>query len=79
MNAAIHPATKALWFIENRFDTALTLDDVAAHAGVSRFHMTRIFDVRMGLPVMTYVRGRRLNRGGTATGGRRFGYSRCGA
>ncbi len=60
MNAAIHPATKALWFIENRFDTVITLDDIAVHAGVSRFHMTRIFDVRMGLPVMAYVRVRRL-------------------
>ena len=61
MNTAIHPASKALWFIENRFDAVLTLDDIAAHAGVSRFHMTRIFDVRMGLPVMSYVRGRRLS------------------
>lgn len=61
MNSAIHPAAKALWFIENRFDTAISLDDIAAHAGVSRFHMTRVFDVRMGLPVMAYVRARRLS------------------
>ena len=60
MNLAIHPATKALWFIENRFDMTLTLEAIAAHAGVSRFHMTRVFDARMGLPVMSYVRARRL-------------------
>ncbi|MDV6329434.1 AraC family transcriptional regulator [Asticcacaulis sp. 201] len=61
MNSAVHPAAKALWFIENRFDTTITLDDIAAHAGVSRFHMTRVFDVRMGVPVMAYVRARRLS------------------
>ena len=59
-NAAIHPAAKALWFIENHFNKPITLADVARHAGVSRFHMTRVFETRMGMPVMSYVRRRRL-------------------
>lgn len=55
-----HPAGRAVWFIENHFDKDLTLDDIAEAAGVSRFHMARVFDARMGLSVMAYVRGRRL-------------------
>ena len=56
----VHPAGKALWFIENHFDRDISLDDIADAVGVSRFHMTRVFDTRMGMPVMTYVRARRL-------------------
>ncbi len=55
-----HPAGRAVWFIENHFDKDLTLDNIAEAAGVSRFHMARVFDARMGLSVMAYVRGRRL-------------------
>jgi AraC family transcriptional regulator len=55
-----HPAGRAVWFIENHFDKSLTLDHIADAAGVSRFHMARIFDAHMGLSVMAYVRGRRL-------------------
>lgn len=58
--SSTHPAGRAVWFIENHFDKDLTLDDIATAAGVSRFHMTRVFDARMGLTVMAYVRGRRL-------------------
>jgi AraC family transcriptional regulator len=57
---SIHPAGRAVWFIENHFDKDLTLDDIAEVAGVSRFHLTRVFDARLGLTVMAYVRGRRL-------------------
>lgn len=56
----VHPAGKALWYIENHFDREITLDDIAQAVGVSRFHMTRVFDTRMGMPVMAYVRARRL-------------------
>ena len=51
---------KALWFIEANPVVALTLDDVARHAGLSRFYLARAFEAATGFPVMRYVRARRL-------------------
>jgi AraC family transcriptional regulator len=56
----MNPAQKALWFIESHLSDALTLDEIAGVAGISRFHMVRAFDAATGLPVMRYVRARRL-------------------
>ena len=39
----MNPAQKALWFIESHLADALTLDEVAAIAGISRFHLVRAF------------------------------------
>jgi AraC family transcriptional regulator len=55
------PVRKALWFIESHFAEAISLDDIAAIAGVSRYHVTRAFGEATGLSVMRYVRGRRLS------------------
>ena len=52
---------KALWFIESHFKDDIVLDDVAAVAGVSRFHLSRAFGNVTGQSVMRYVRGRRLS------------------
>jgi AraC family transcriptional regulator len=60
------PASKALWFIESHFTEELTLDDVSAAAGVSRYHMSRIFGLATGQSIMRYVRGRRLTEGARA-------------
>lgn len=60
MTTERHPVGRAVWFIENHFDKELTLDDIAKAAGVSRFHLARVFDARLGITVMAYVRGRRL-------------------
>ncbi|MBR0942367.1 AraC family transcriptional regulator [Bradyrhizobium liaoningense] len=38
----------------------MTLDEIAAISGVSRFHIVRAFAAATGLPVMRYVRARRL-------------------
>lgn len=54
------PANKALWYVESHLGGELSLDEVAAHAGVSRFHLSHAFAARTGRPLMTYVRGRRL-------------------
>ena len=54
------PIAKAVWFIESHFAGDIALDDVAAVAGISRFHLSRAFAATMGVPVMRYVRGRRL-------------------
>ena len=51
---------RAIWFIETRFAEEITLDDIAEVGGVSRFHLSRSFGAITGLPVMAYVRGRRL-------------------
>ena len=54
------PVGKALWFIESHFAGEITLDDIAAAGGVSRYHMSRAFGVATGRSAMRYVRGRRL-------------------
>src|SRR4030081_460176 len=57
----MNPAQKALWYIESHLAGELTLDDIAAIAGISRFHMVRAFAAATGLSVMRYVRARRLS------------------
>jgi AraC family transcriptional regulator len=51
---------RAVWYIETHFANEISLHDIAEYGGVSRFHMSRTFSTIAGLPVMTYVRGRRL-------------------
>ena len=60
------PAQKALWFIESHLAGALTLDEIAGVAGISRFHMVRAFAAATGLSVMRYVRARRLSEAARA-------------
>jgi AraC family transcriptional regulator len=62
----MNPAQKALWFIESHLAEELTLDEVAAIGGVSRFHMVRAFAAATGLSVMRYVRARRLSEAARA-------------
>ncbi|HKS19851.1 MAG TPA: AraC family transcriptional regulator [Bradyrhizobium sp.] len=65
----MNPAQKALWYIESHLADALTLDEVAAVGGVSRFHMVRAFAAATGLSVMRYVRARRLSEAARALAG----------
>lgn len=51
---------KALWFIEGQFTRCPSLDDIARASGTTRFHLSRNFTWTTGVPVMAYVRGRRL-------------------
>jgi AraC family transcriptional regulator len=62
----MNPAQKALWFIESHLADALTLDEIAGVAGVSRFHMVRAFAAATGFSVMRYVRARRLSEAARA-------------
>src|SRR5262249_34151631 len=64
--SSMNPAQKALWFIESHLAEPLTLDDIAAIGGVSRFHMVRAFAVATGFSVMRYVRARRLTEAARA-------------
>lgn len=62
----MNPAQKALWYIESHLAEALTLDEIAAIGGVSRFHMVRSFAAATGFSVMRYVRARRLTEAARA-------------
>ena len=62
----MNPAQKALWFIESHLAGALTLEEIAGVAGISRFHMVRAFAAATGLSVMRYVRARRLSEAARA-------------
>ena len=57
----MNPVSKALWYIESHLGEDMTLDDVAAAAGVSRFHIARIFGNALDRPVMRHIRARRLS------------------
>jgi AraC family transcriptional regulator len=63
---------RALWHIESRLaDATLTMEDVAAAAGVSRFHLSRLFASTLGRSAVSYVRSRRLSEAAIAlTSGR---------
>jgi AraC family transcriptional regulator len=65
----MNPAQKALWFIESHLAEALTLDQIADIAGISRFHTVRAFAAATGLSVMRYVRARRLTEAARALAG----------
>lgn len=60
---------KALWYIESSYGREMTLDEVAAAAGVSRFHLTRAFGYATGRSIMQYVRARRLTEAARALAG----------
>ncbi len=51
---------KAHWFIESHFAKDISLDEVAEVAGVSRFHVSRMFSAAMGCSITRYIRARRL-------------------
>jgi AraC family transcriptional regulator len=57
----MNPAQRALWYIESHLAEPMTLDEIAAIGGVSRFHMVRAFAAATGFSVMRYVRARRLS------------------
>jgi AraC family transcriptional regulator len=65
----MNPAQKALWYIESHLAEPLTLDEIADMSGVSRFHLVRAFAAVTGLPVMRYVRARRLTGAARALAG----------
>ncbi len=56
----MNPAQRAIWYIESHLADPLTLDEISRVSGVSRFHMVRAFAAATGVPVMRYVRARRL-------------------
>ena len=65
-DASATPVSRALWFIESHFGRELTLEEIADACCVSRYHMSRMFAITMGFPIMRYVRGRRLTEAARA-------------
>lgn len=53
---------RALWYIESHSGQALALTDVARAAGVSTFHLSRLFQTGTGWSVVKYLRMRRLSQ-----------------
>ena len=66
MKELTNPAAKALWFIESHFREEIDLQAIADAAGVSRYHISRVFGLATGRSIMQYVRGRRLTEAARA-------------
>lgn len=62
----MNPVGKALWYIESHFADDISLGEIAAAAGVSRYHVTRAFGEATGRSVMRYLRARRLSEAAKA-------------
>src|SRR5690242_9990443 len=60
------PVGKALWYVESHFAGEISLDQVAAAGGVSRYYLARAFAEATGSPVAAYVRARRLSEAARA-------------
>jgi AraC family transcriptional regulator len=54
-------ADKAVWVMERNSERSLTLNAIANACGVSRSHLAYAFGTATGLPVMKYLRTRRLS------------------
>lgn len=62
-------SAKAIWFVESHLRTPVSLEEIASACGVSAYHLTRAFSTAKGLPLMRYVRRRRLSQAARALAG----------
>jgi AraC family transcriptional regulator len=53
---------RAIWYMESHSSEELSLSDVANAAGISAFHLARLFRAATGWPVARYIRVRRLSQ-----------------
>lgn len=60
---------KAIWYIESHFRENVSLEDLAQVAGVSRYHLSRMFCYAVGQPISRYLRQRRLSTAAIALAG----------
>lgn len=68
--AVTSPVRRALVFIEQSlWDDAVCLDDVAHATRLSRYQLSRVFVAVTGVPVMHYVRARRLTEAARSAAG----------
>ena len=52
---------RAIWFIESHFAKTISLEQIADAAGLSRYHLSRVFGLSTGRSISAYIRGRRLS------------------
>lgn len=52
---------RAIWFIESHFARDISLEQIADAAGLSRYHLSRVFGLATGRSISAYIRGRRLS------------------
>lgn len=57
----MNPVEKAVWYIESHFTGEISLDDIAAAGGLTRFTMARTFPPVTGMSPVQYLRARRLS------------------
>lgn len=60
------PVQKALWYVESHLRDEVSLDAISEICGVSPYYMTRAFTAAFGVPLMRYVRCRRLSEAARA-------------
>ncbi|WP_431320494.1 AraC family transcriptional regulator [Rhizobium sp. YTU87027] len=52
---------RAIWFIETHFGNDITLEEISEVAGLSRYHLSRVFGLVTGHSISSYIRARRLS------------------
>lgn len=56
------PVRRAIELLRARLDEAITLDDLAAHAGLDKYHLCRAFRAQVGMPPHAYLTHLRIVR-----------------
>ena len=59
---ALSAIERAIWHIEAHLSDPFSLEETARAAGVSKFHLSRVFGLLIGMSPSAFVRGRRLTR-----------------
>jgi len=57
---------RAVWFMESRLAEPLGLDEIADVAGLSKFHLSRLFSQVTGRSLLGYLRARRMSQAARA-------------
>jgi AraC family transcriptional regulator len=61
-NSSIRRIGLVIDYVERNIDRRLSLDELSEHAGLSKFHLNRIFKALTNKQLMDYVRNRKLSR-----------------
>lgn len=56
------PVRRATEYLRERLTDSVTLDDLAAHAALDKFHLCRAFRAQVGMPPHTYLTHLRVQR-----------------